>query len=58
MLNDFKGMTRVKQVIRPFFDGYLDRSMVKSHILSGAFLNVIPHRGRVSANFIQLFLGY
>jgi len=41
-------MTNVTKVIRPFFEGYIDRSMVEPTILSGALFNVMPRNGLVS----------
>ncbi len=44
----FQGMTNVTKVVKPFFDGYLNRSTVESNVLAGALFNVMPLSGQVS----------
>ncbi|CAF2632600.1 unnamed protein product [Rotaria sp. Silwood2] len=39
------GMTKVKGVIRPFVDKYLNKNSVEASILSGALFNVMPKSG-------------
>jgi hypothetical protein len=41
-------MTNVTKVVRPFFEKYVNRSMVEPNILSGALFNVMPRNGLVS----------
>jgi hypothetical protein len=41
-------MTNVTKVVRPFFEKYVNRSMVESSILAGALFNVMPVSGQVS----------
>lgn len=40
-------MTNVTKVVKPFYEGYLDRSAVEANILSGALFNVRPRSGQV-----------
>ncbi|CAM4899115.1 unnamed protein product [Rotaria socialis] len=52
--DDFKGMTNVTKVTRPFYEKYLNRSSVDSNILSGALFNVMPNSGNTEEVFNSL----
>jgi hypothetical protein len=41
-------MATTKQVIYPFDDGFIDRSMVKNNTLTGPLFSVTPQAGQVS----------
>jgi hypothetical protein len=47
----FEGMANVMQIIRPFFDQYIDPSMVEDSIIAGAQFSVIPRKGQVNERF-------
>ncbi|CAF4933941.1 unnamed protein product, partial [Rotaria sp. Silwood1] len=40
------GMSNVKQIIRPFFEKYIDPSMVEENIIVGGQFSVIPREGQ------------
>ncbi|CAF1123267.1 unnamed protein product [Didymodactylos carnosus] len=44
------GMVNVKKVIRPFFEKYIDRSMIDSQFLTGGVFNVNPKPNRDTQN--------
>ena len=44
-------MTNTKQLIQPFFQGYIDPSMVHENVLDGAFFSVVPRDGQVKFFF-------
>ncbi|CAF4842347.1 unnamed protein product [Rotaria sp. Silwood1] len=48
------GMTKVKRVIRPFVDKYLNKKSVETSILSGALFNVMPRTGLTEAVYNSL----
>jgi hypothetical protein len=50
----FEGMSNVTQIIRPFFDQYIDPSMVEESIIAGAQFSVIPRKGQVSQLFYRI----
>ncbi|CAF4516763.1 unnamed protein product, partial [Rotaria sp. Silwood2] len=41
-VNDFEGMSNIKQIIRPFFEKYIDPSMIEENIIVGAQFSVTP----------------
>ncbi|CAF1312841.1 unnamed protein product, partial [Rotaria sp. Silwood1] len=41
-----QGMSNVKQIIRPFFEKYIDPSMVEENIIVGGQFSVIPREGQ------------
>ncbi len=47
-------MANVMQIIRPFFDQYIDPSMVEDSIIAGAQFSVIPRKGQVSQLFYRI----
>ncbi len=53
-VNDFEGMSNVKQIIRPFFEQYIDPSMVEQNLIVGGQFSVIPREGQVSQLFYSL----
>jgi hypothetical protein len=48
-------MSNVKQIIQPFFEQYIDPSMVEKHIIVGGQFSVIPRAGQVSQLFDRIF---
>jgi hypothetical protein len=49
-------MTNVTKVVRPFFERYINRSMIQPNILAGALFNVMPRDGLVSIFILNKFL--
>jgi len=47
-------MSNVKQIIRPFFEQYIDLSMVEEHMIIDGRLSVIPREGQVSQLFYRI----
>ena len=41
-------MSNVKKIIRPFFEKYIDPSMVEQNLIVGGQFSVIPRKGQVS----------
>jgi hypothetical protein len=41
-------MTNTKRVIQPFFQGYLNKSIVEENVLDGALFSITPRSGQVS----------
>jgi hypothetical protein len=48
-------MANVKRMVKPFFDGYINISMVEKNILSGPLFSVTPRQGQVSYLFNKIF---
>ena len=45
-------MTNVTKVTKPFFERFLNRSIVESNVLAGALFSVMPRPGQVRLSSI------
>jgi hypothetical protein len=48
-------MANTKRLVQPFYEGYLNTSMVEENILSGPLFSVTPRDGQVSYLFDKTF---
>jgi hypothetical protein len=47
-------MANTKRLIQPFFQGYIDNSIVEENILDGPLFSVTPRSGKVSYLFCRI----
>jgi hypothetical protein len=48
-------MANTKRLVQPFYEGYINTSMVEENILSGPLFSVTPRDGQVSYLFDKIF---
>lgn len=46
-------MSNTNRLIQPFFDGYINKSLVEENVLDGPLFSVTPRLGNVSCFFVK-----